>query len=226
MDRTPLIYSDSILSVWIEEYKALNSDIQNRVSLQHSLMNFHILILVGVLGLLVNYPNRINENIFLFIILILPFISFFFVWRHLNHDINIIDKAIYIYSIIRPNIIKITCGYSSSDLNNIATELKLLNFEHFLEQRRKCRISQFGTLVFMSGEHFFHFIVSIILMIIQYVGFFFPITEIRLASNFEELLIFSIEDLCIILSALALYGTISVRVKVARGYGSIINQCH
>ncbi|MFA5353644.1 MAG: hypothetical protein WC291_05400 [Thermodesulfovibrionales bacterium] len=204
------------LKFWLEEYKALSSDIQNRVTLQHGLFNMNILLAVGLLGFIANliktdvnlvasYPIRLLAEG-------LPLIMSFFVWRHLNHDVNIIDKATYIHTVIRPHVAA------------LSGDTELLGFERFLEKCRRDRLTRFGVVITLGGEHFFHLMFSLAFLMIAYAVFFLQPGHWVLAKNAQEALLFlcSAENGLLLISTLFTIETLKVRLKVAKAYGSIV----
>jgi hypothetical protein len=89
------LHIEAALRFWLEEYKALSADIQNRVSLQQGLINLQLLVvaafiaLIGGLarqGVILQFQKELQ-----LCVLILPILFAFFVWRQSDHDTNIID---------------------------------------------------------------------------------------------------------------------------------------
>ena len=205
----------NIVSCWLEDFKSLAGDIGSRVKLQHGLLNFQILVTVGLAGFLVALIKDGNKCIYddevKFIILLFPLVFCFFAWRHLNHDVNIIDKATYIYNVIRPNLVNL-CG-----------DNKLFGFEMFLEKCRKERTKKFGFLIWLGGEHFIHILFSMILLLLGYATFMLSPGKFVIASNINEFIWFISQDVLLFLSTFAVYGTINLRIKVSKAYISIVS---
>ena len=63
-----------------------------------------------------------------------------FVWRHIDHDQNIIDKASYIDYEIRRRVV-------------VLTGASVLDFDGLLRARRHSRARRIGPLVFLGNEH-------------------------------------------------------------------------
>lgn len=202
------------LKFWLEEYKALSADIQNRVTLQHGLFNMNILLAVGLLGFLANIIKTDLDIVTSYPIRLLlegmPLIMSFFVWRHLNHDVNIIDKATYIHTVIRPNVAA------------LSGDTELLGFEKFLEERRRDRLSRFGIVIWLGGEHFFHLMFSLAFLLIAYAVFLFQPGHWVWAKNVREAFLYGAENGLLLVSTLSTVATLRVRVKVAKAYGGIV----
>lgn len=208
--------ADDSIKIWLEEYKALSSDIQNRVTLQHGLMNYLLLIVSAATIILAtllkdNLFSRYQDEFHIYL-LILPLLFYFFVWRHSNHDINIIDKASYINNVIRPNIVILGC------------DAGILGFEKFLEKARQKRLKQFGYLIWLGGEHFFHLLLSFIALLIAIIVFFGSPGPMRVASDLREFFIFGFEDFLLLTDIVLFVETIKLKRKVAYAYSAIINK--
>jgi hypothetical protein len=206
--------ADDSVKIWLEEYKTLSSDIQSRVILQHGLMNY-LLLIVSAASIILATLLKDNlfskyQDAFHTYLLILPLLFYFFVWRHSNHDINIIDKASYINNVIRPNIII------------LGGDVSILGFEIFLKNARQNRLKQFGYLIWLSGEHFFHLLLAFIALIVAIFAFFSGSEPMRMASNVREFFMFGFENILLI-ADIALFGeTIILKKKVATAYSTIV----
>src|SRR5690349_14742090 len=89
------------LSVLMDEYKVLSDDIGRRVQLQQQNANVIIVLLTAFTGYLFNYWKdhsfsdlRVSEISCL--VVVAPLLGMVGLWRHVDHDSNIIDKAEYI----------------------------------------------------------------------------------------------------------------------------------
>ncbi len=147
------------LSIWMEEYKALSSDIQSRVDLQHRNTNLNIVFISALTGYIFNYWNKNSYHALLSseiatLFVIAPLISLVFVWRHIDYDSNIIDKADYIYSVIRPHV-DLCAGRSD-----------YLAFESFLRKRRMQRTWKVGIFSILGNDH-----VIILLYLAMYMAY-------------------------------------------------------
>jgi hypothetical protein len=204
------------LKVWLEEYKALSADIQNRVTLQHGLMNFLLLIVSAsavVIGSVLkdNLIHQYQSEIKL-LLMVLPILFFFFVWRHANHDLNIIDKAAYINHTLRPNVVAITGDAS------------VLGFERFLERARQRRHIDFGALIWWGGEHSFHLIFSAIALVGAFAAFLSGKGPLVFGTTARELLEFAVQDTLLALDVVLFYLTVKLKKKVGYAYGSIVKR--
>jgi hypothetical protein len=199
--------------VWLEEYKTSSSDIGIRVSLQHGLLNIELLFVSGVSAYLfktyLDSPNSLFDIAHKLILLFVPIIVAFFAIRHLNHDVNIIDKAKYIDRVIRPHIIEIT-----GDKDN-------LGFEEFIDEARRSRAKKYGFLIWLGGEHIFHVIFfSLFFGAGLYIFFFAPGTFV-FASNWKEGFLFGFLDALLIVDVFLFYQVIRLLFRVGIGYGGI-----
>jgi len=132
--------------VWMEEYRGLTADISNRVDLQHKNVNLSLILLSAFSGYLFDYWNshtfdEVKRGEIASLIVLAPLLALFFVWRHLDHDSNIIEKAEYIQRIVRPQLVGIT---GDSDV---------LGFEGYLRRSRLRRIYHMGPLWVLGNEH-------------------------------------------------------------------------
>lgn len=140
---------DRALGVWIEELKSHSGDIRNRVDLQHRNFNVFIVLTTALTGYLVNYWNEhglqgssealLHSEIVLLVLLV-PLFACVFVWRHTDHDANIIDDAAYVETVITPK------------LRHYADDQSLLTWEAFLRQRRVRRMRKVGPVAMFSTE--------------------------------------------------------------------------
>jgi hypothetical protein len=210
---TPLS-PDNAVKVWLEEYKALNSDVQSRVVLQHGLMNYLLLVLSAVVLVLTSMLKEGlidgHFNTLRYFLLVLPILFSFFVWRHANHDINIINKAAYLNNVVRPNLIAIT-----GDSN-------ILGFEQFLDSARRQRSKSVGALVWVGNEHNFHLFLSLIAVVIAVWAFFAGPGEFVWFSTPSEFMSFAVLDLLLFIDLALLPMTIILKLRVATAYASIV----
>lgn len=150
-----------LLSTLLEEYKELCSDIRARVDLQHRNVNLLVVFMTAVTGYLFNYwndhglddgANSLLRSEIAALIAVAPLFANVFVWRHLDHDQNIIDKSLYIDTAIRPAVAECTGG------------VQVLGWERFLRERRRNRPPRIGPLVLLGNEH-----VTMLLFVAAYV---------------------------------------------------------
>lgn len=207
--------TEDIIKIWLEEYKALTSDIQSRVVLQQTLMNY-LLLVVSASAIIISsvlkektfYEYREGLQIFL---MFLPMLFSFFVWRHANHDLNIIDKASYINKVIRPNLVILT-----GDAN-------LIGWDRYLENKRQER-RKYGLLILLSGEHSFHILFSFISLVAAIIAFVNGPGEMRLFTTPQEFFIFSLVDLMLAADIILFIFTINMKIKIGYAYSTIVNE--
>jgi len=132
--------------IWLEEYKALTADIGRRVDLQHKNLNLFLVLLSAFAGFIFNYWNdhsfdQLQTGEIAVLFAIAPLLGLFLVWRHLDHDSNIIDKARYLDGHVRPNLVEL----SGDD--------GVLMFDRFLVASRPQRTKTQGPLWILGNEH-------------------------------------------------------------------------
>jgi len=146
MSELPEKIIDRIASVWLEEYKALASDIGKRIELQQKNLSLNLVFMSAIAGYLFKYGldngflNIVNSEICI-LLSIAPIVSQVFSWRHIDHDLNIIDKASYIQGVIRPN------------LNRLLGHKGLLGFEKYLSRTRGRRLKAVGLFSLLGNDH-------------------------------------------------------------------------
>ncbi|MGC1185490.1 MAG: hypothetical protein WBA31_10150 [Candidatus Dormiibacterota bacterium] len=133
---------DRRLTAWLEEYKSLAADVGARVGLQQSNASLAIVFISGLTGYVVTYWTSHGLHSLLasetaLLLTLVPIIGQFFIWRHIDHDWNIIDKANYIDKHIRPGV-QACCGDPS-----------VLSFEQHLRIARQKR----AALSLLGNEH-------------------------------------------------------------------------
>jgi hypothetical protein len=138
-------YHEAQLNACLEEYKVLSSDIQARVDLQHRNFNLFLVVASGFIGYAVDYSSKNGVASFqasqvALVLVIVPLVAQLFLWRHYDHDANIIDKALYIDTILRPR------------LAILSREEGALGFESFLRQERLRRPFRMGPVVILGSE--------------------------------------------------------------------------
>jgi hypothetical protein len=149
------------LSVMVDEYKELGSEIRLRIDLQQRNMNVLVVLITAITGYLLTYiGNNPVETVTggakaPYVLLLLPttvLIADIFLWRHLDHDINIIDKAAYVRQVIQPRLTSLTAQ-------------SVLGFEEFLNLRRHRRPRRIGPLLALGQDH-----APLVLVIILYLA--------------------------------------------------------
>ncbi|MFL5962771.1 MAG: hypothetical protein ACJ757_07775 [Gaiellaceae bacterium] len=86
-------------------------------------------------------PGSLFLSEIMLLVVIGPLFANIFVWRHIDHDENIQDKAAYVHAKIRPAV------------DRECASKNLLAFEDFLRQRRKRRLLTLTPLVALGNEH-------------------------------------------------------------------------
>jgi len=101
------------LNVYLEEYKALRSEIFHWVEFQQRLLNYS-LIVTGIVGALLvrnsENPNEAFTSIGPWPLLLSALVFLFFSWSLSNDDIMIVCSAKYINRVLRPKIEEIVGG--------------------------------------------------------------------------------------------------------------------
>lgn len=138
-----------VLEILMEEMKSHAGDIRNRVDLQHRNFNVFIVLTTALTGYLVNYWNdhglqqgaeSLLHSEIVLLVLLVPLFACVFVWRHADHDANIVDDAAYVETMIRPQ------------LRDFAGDPSLLQWETFLRKRRVRRMRRVGPIAMFSTE--------------------------------------------------------------------------
>jgi hypothetical protein len=137
---------DASLRVLMDEYKLLTDDIARRVQLQQQNANVIIVLLTAFTGYLFNYWKdhtfaELRTSEVACLIVIAPILGMVLVWRHVDHDSNIIEKAEYIVEVIRPRVVVLTGDYG------------VMSFESWLRSRRVRRVFQLTPLIVFGMEH-------------------------------------------------------------------------
>jgi len=210
--------NDDLIKIWLDEYKVLAADVQNRVTLQQTLMNYLLILvsasLVAFTGLLKDQLYSQYEAGMRIAVMVLPILFSFFVWRHANHDLNIIDKASYINKVIRPNLIVLTGDAS------------LLGWDRYVDVRRKQR-RRYGFLMLLSGEHTFYLLfsfLSLLAAIYAFWGWQRPISLFSIFSSIREWIGFSLAYLLLFVDTILFILTIRMKIRIGYAYCSIVNE--
>jgi hypothetical protein len=145
------------VTILLEEYKELGAENRLRINLQQSNMNVLIVLVTAVTGYLATYVTDHGLNSgrtslvlspVVTLVVLTPVVINIFLWRHLDHDVNIIDKAGYMNSVLRPELTKITGGEP------------VLAFEVYLHHRRKSRPRKLGPFLAFGQDHVPMFILA------------------------------------------------------------------
>jgi hypothetical protein len=147
---TPTSHNHDRLEALLAEYSELSADNRSRVDLQQRNANVAIVLMTALTGYLVSYwkdhgldhrPASLFLSEIMLLVVIGPLFANIFIWRHIDHDENIQDKAAYVHAKIRPVV------------NRESASQNLLAFEDFLKQRRKRRLITLTPLVALGNEH-------------------------------------------------------------------------
>lgn len=128
-------YHDRRLAAALAEYEGLQAENRLRIDLQHRNMNVLLVLVTAASGYLASYasqhgvegPKGLLHNDIAVVVVLVPIVINAFIWRHLDHDINIIDKADYVFFHLRPLVLEGTDSRT------------VLNFERFIHARRQRR---------------------------------------------------------------------------------------
>lgn len=137
---------DRSLSVLMDEYRSLADDIGRRVQLQQHNTNIAIVLLTAFTGYLFTYWSdhslqELEESEIACLVVVAPMLGLVYIWRHVDHDSNIIDKASYIVDIIRPKVAVLTGDPS------------VMSFESWLREGRFRRVRFLTPLAVFGMEH-------------------------------------------------------------------------
>jgi hypothetical protein len=140
---------DRHLTVLMGEYGEASVAIRDRIDLQHRNMNVLVLLCVGVSGYLVQYAtmhgldtgqDALTRTPLTTLVVLLAVVVNLFVWRHLDHDVNILDTASYVNDVLRPAI------------REVVEADPVLSWEAFLHDRRLGRRRRFGPLLDLGKD--------------------------------------------------------------------------
>lgn len=201
------------LDVLLAEYAELSADNRARVDLQQRNANVAIVLMTALTGYLISYwkshgLDQGPDSLFLSDIILLavvgPLFAYVFIWRHVDHDENIKDKAAYMHREIRPAVAR-------------ACEARgLMSFEDHLTQRRQERLRKLTPLVALGNEH-----IPLLLFSGAYLalGWYVRLCVARYAGGAHTVFDW------ILYTASSLFGvTIWMVWQSARGYLSVISR--
>jgi hypothetical protein len=136
------------VSVMLEEFKELGAEVRTRIELQHRNMNVFLVLVTAVTGYLVKFASDhgldetaeslVHNDLLALAALVIP-VANVFLWRQLDHDVNIIDKTAYVNEVLRPDMIDAVGG-------------DILGFETFLHERRSTRTYRLGPFLALGKE--------------------------------------------------------------------------
>lgn len=136
------------VTVLLAEYGELRTEINLRIDLQHRNLSVLLTLMAALTGFLIEYWNghgltagraSLLHSDLALLIVIAPLLANIFVWRHVDHDLNIVDKAAYVESVLRPGLHRCVGG-------------SVLEFETFLHGRRKTRPHRAGPLIWLGYD--------------------------------------------------------------------------
>lgn len=183
--------SSDLMTVLLHEHSLLSSDIQSRVDLQNKNLSLSLVVTAAIGGYIVDAWNKTSFQLtmrgeLMTLVPISVLISLAFIWRHLDHDANIIDKAEYIERTIRPQISWLT-GSSS-----------ILGFERYLRIGRGRRTKKIGLFSLLGNDHFVMFgLMFVFLTFGWYMRWFVP-DHAGTASNVFNILLYLVSALTLI----------------------------
>lgn len=136
------------VSVMLEEFKELCAEVRTRIELQHRNMNVFLVLVTAITGYLVKFASDhgldetaeslVHSDLLALAALVIP-VANVFLWRQLDHDVNIIDKTAYVNEVLRPDMIGAVGG-------------DILGFETFLHERRSTRTYRLGPFLALGKE--------------------------------------------------------------------------
>lgn len=152
------------MSVMLEEFKELAAEVRTRIELQHRNMNVFIVLATAVTGYLVKFASDhgldetaeslVYSDLLVLAALVIP-VANVFIWRQLDHDVNIIDKTAYVNEVLRP------------DMNDTVGG-EILGFETFLHERRRTRMFRLGPFLALGKEDVPIFLVTGIYLLVDW----------------------------------------------------------
>jgi hypothetical protein len=148
------LMGEPLVAAILDEYKELSAEVRTRLDLQQRNMNVLAVLVTAITTYLVSYVTTRSSSTatviaytafgtseIVVLASLVPVIINVFLWRHLDHDANIIDKASYINTVLRPALVE-AVGLDTA-----------LGFEKFLHARRKTRPRRMGPLLGLGQEH-------------------------------------------------------------------------
>jgi hypothetical protein len=151
---SPNSTDESLLKTLLQEHSVMTANIQGRVDLQNKNLSLLLVLSTAIAGYMVNKWNATNFNEFVVseVVVLCPvavLLQLVFIWRHLDHDANIIAAAEYLEINVCPEVARLT---------NSAT---VLTFESYLRSDRGQRTRRIGVLSLLGNDHFVAFGVSL-----------------------------------------------------------------
>jgi hypothetical protein len=135
------------LQVWIEVFRSHVAGVNARVDLQHRNANVALVLLSAFAGYLATAWSAHNLHALLVSpgVLVVPaaaILAQIFVWRHLDHDANIIDMAEYNDQVVRGALAELS-----------GEDPGILSFEAWLNAARRRRPRLVTPLILLGNEH-------------------------------------------------------------------------
>jgi hypothetical protein len=132
--------------ILLTEYQEITAEIRLRIELQQRNMNVFVVLVTAISGYLITYASdhslqKLYSNEIVILAVLVPIMANIFIWRHFDHDANIIDKARYVVREIRPALQCLVGGSNS-----------VLGFENYLQGTRRTRVRRFSPFLAFGQE--------------------------------------------------------------------------
>lgn len=104
--------TERAISLWAEQLNLASTGIAARVELQQKNANVNIVLLTAATGFIVNFISQHGYDDFIksevcIIVPLAALVTNIFIWRHVDHDANVLDQARYIEYVIRPSLLRL-----------------------------------------------------------------------------------------------------------------------
>jgi uncharacterized membrane protein len=202
----------TVITSIFEEYREMRAEIRVRIDLQHRNMNVLVVLVTTATGfLIIYYSANARGNAAPLassaVSLLFPVVCIFinvFIWRHANHDSNVIDKSMYISTVLRPRLIAAT------------SNKEVLGLEAFLKTRRYSRARRWDLVVQLGQDSVPMFVLLALYLATSWV---FQIHVGRLHGSISVLYL-TLAILSSFLTAISTFMT----VRVGLGYRGILDR--
>jgi hypothetical protein len=198
------------LSIHLEEYKNLSSQVSRRVDFQQSLLNYQILLIgiivtAGVSFLSLGYTLNSGVSV-LYFLLLAPLPFYLLSWSFSTHDINIVRLARYLNRELRPRI------------KNLIGNRDVLLFEDFLCEERKRARRRFGIFPELSEGRLLPLLFPFIILFLLIISLVMDLSQIMHQKRIDTCLL-----LCLlVINIVFIIITINFSRKVGKEYRRII----
>lgn len=135
------------MEAWLTDMSNVSKQISDHVLLQQRNSALGIVVLSAFTGYLFNYWNdhsldEIKNGEISLILVLSPILGLLVVFRHLNHELAIVDFATYMNDVVRPKV------------SELIDDPDFERYEAFLVNRRsKHRMKVIGPFWFLGAEH-------------------------------------------------------------------------